>query len=45
MENFEPKWPTWDNKYWTDKFLGGNTFIGGFSLEKQEQSMCLSMVK
>ena len=34
MENFQPQWPTWDNKYWTDKFLGGNTYIGGFSLEK-----------
>jgi N-acyl-D-amino-acid deacylase len=37
LENFEPKWPTWENKYWTDKFFGGNTYIGGFKLEKNRK--------
>ena len=37
VQNFNPTWPTWEHKYWTDKFFGGNTFIGGFSLEKNRK--------
>jgi N-acyl-D-amino-acid deacylase len=37
LESFQPKWPTWENKYWTDKFFGGNTYIGGFKLEENQK--------
>ncbi len=37
LKNFQPKWPTWENKYWTDKFFSGNTYIGGFSVNKNQK--------
>lgn len=37
IENFEPKWPNWDHKYWTDKFFDKNTYICGFKLEKNQK--------
>jgi len=37
IENFEPQWPNWEHKYWTDKFFGRNTHICGFKLEKNKK--------
>ncbi|TFG15852.1 MAG: hypothetical protein EU535_00415 [Promethearchaeota archaeon] len=34
IKNFEPQWPNWEHKYWTDKFFDKQTHICGFKLEK-----------
>jgi len=36
IKNFQPKWPNWEHKYWTDKFFDRNTHICGFKLEKNK---------
>jgi N-acyl-D-amino-acid deacylase len=37
IKNFEPEWPNWEHKYWTDKFFGKTTHICGFKLEKNKK--------
>jgi N-acyl-D-amino-acid deacylase len=29
-----PRWPTWENGWWTDNLFGGSFMLGGFRLEK-----------
>lgn len=29
-----PKWPTWENGWWTDNMFDGSFMLGGFKLEK-----------
>ena len=37
IKNFQPQWPNWEHKYWTDKFFDKNTHICGFKLEKNRK--------
>ncbi len=37
IKNFDPLWPNWEHKYWTDKFFDRQTKIGGFKLKKNRK--------
>jgi N-acyl-D-amino-acid deacylase len=37
MKTAVPKWPTWENDWWTDNLFDGSFMLGGFKTEKNRR--------